>query len=72
MTARAKVVSNGELIITNFIDGEVDNYCIVAPFVVQISDTISVQPLSIASLTGDQMNKLSRITVTLSSSSVVN
>ena len=78
LTDRSEVVSNGELIITNYIDGKLDSYNKVAHAVlatldpsVTISDIISARPLSIVTPTVEQMNKPSRIAVTLSSSSVV-
>ena len=79
LTDRSEVVSNGELIITNYIDGEIDSYNKVAHAVLAaldpsdtISDILSARLLSIVTPTVEQMNKPSRIAVKLASSPVVN
>ena len=75
----AEVVRDGELIISNFIDGKVDNYNKVAYAVLRtldpsitISDITLARPLSLIKPTVEQINlPRSRIAVTLSSPSLV-
>ena len=79
-TDRAEVVNSGELIVTNFIDGNVDDYSKIAYTVlvaldpsVTISDITQARPLSSITPTAERMNlSRSRIAVALSSSSIVN